>query len=92
MLPLLIYALLRPLLASDIVALAFAAAVPALRTLALWVWRRRVDWIGLHAVLGFGLALAGYLETDLVEFPGNHAGFSNRPKQFAGRLHELLIG
>ena len=58
LLPLLLYALLRPLLASDAAALAIAAAIPALRTLALWFFRRRVDWIGAHAVLGFGLALA----------------------------------
>jgi hypothetical protein len=58
LLPVLVYALLRPLLASDAVALAIAAAIPAMRTLALWFWRRRVDWIGVHAVLGFGLALA----------------------------------
>lgn len=57
LLPLLLYALLRPLLASDAVALAFAATVPGLRTLVLWIWRRRVDWIGVHAVFGFGLAL-----------------------------------
>jgi hypothetical protein len=58
LLPLLLYAWLRPLLASDVVALAIAAAIPALRTLVLWVWRRRVDWIGAYAVLGFGLTLA----------------------------------
>jgi hypothetical protein len=58
LLPLLLYALSRPLLASDAVALAIAAAIPALRTLILWIWRWRVDWIGAPAVLGFGLALA----------------------------------
>jgi hypothetical protein len=58
LLPLLLYAFLRPLLASDVVALAIAAAIPTLRILALWFFRRRVDWIGAHAVLGFSLALA----------------------------------
>jgi hypothetical protein len=51
-------ALLRPLLASDAYALAIAAAISALRTVALWIRRRRVDWIGAYAVLGFSLALA----------------------------------
>jgi hypothetical protein len=27
-------------------------------TMALWIWRRRVDWIGVHAVLGFAMACA----------------------------------
>jgi pimeloyl-ACP methyl ester carboxylesterase len=37
------------------------------------------------------VALAGFLEYGLVEFPGNHAGFTSHPKQFARRLHEVLI-
>jgi hypothetical protein len=58
LLPLIVYALLRPFLASDALALAIAGAIPALRTVVLWIGRRRVDWIGAYAVLGFSLALA----------------------------------
>jgi hypothetical protein len=32
-------------------------AVPAVRTIAQWVWRRRVDWVGVLAVLGFAVSL-----------------------------------
>ncbi len=55
--PLLVYTFLRPLFPSDSIALAVAAAIPVLRTLSLWLARRRVDWIGLYAVLGFAIAL-----------------------------------
>jgi hypothetical protein len=58
LLPLVLYALLRPLLASDAYALAIAGAIPAVRTMALWIGRRRIDWIGAYAVLGFAIALA----------------------------------
>jgi pimeloyl-ACP methyl ester carboxylesterase len=36
------------------------------------------------------VALADHLGTPLVEFPGDHAGFSNHSKQFAGRLYGIL--
>lgn len=55
--PYLVYILLRPMLANDAAALAIAGAIPALRTIALWLWRRRVDWIGIHAVLAFVIAV-----------------------------------
>ena len=35
-------------------------------------------------------ALAEALGVDLVEFPGDHAGFSNHPNEFAGRLREVF--
>ena len=38
------------------------------------------------------LALAECLGTLLVEFPGDHAGFSNHPQEFAERLHAVLAG
>ena len=58
LLPLVLYTLLRPLLASDAYALAIAGAIPAVRTMALWIGRRRFDLIGAYAVLGFAIALA----------------------------------
>ena len=57
LLPYIVYILLRPRLASDVPALAIAAAIPAVRTFALWLWRRRVDWIGIFFVLGFAIVL-----------------------------------
>ena len=58
LIPYLVYILLRPLLANDVASLAIAAAIPAIRTLAFWLWRRRVDWLGVYFVLGFASALA----------------------------------
>jgi hypothetical protein len=56
--PLVLYTLLRRLFPDDAPALAIAGSVPAVRTMSLWAWRRRVDWIGVLAVLGFVVALA----------------------------------
>lgn len=56
--PYLVYLLARPSLASDAAALAFSGAIPVLWTVITWFWRRRVNWFGVHAVLGFGIALA----------------------------------
>lgn len=36
------------------------------------------------------VALAGKLGLEDVEFPGNHLGYVNHSKEFAGRLHEAL--
>src|SRR5919205_1145456 len=56
--PVVVYTLVHPLLATDASALAIAGAVPALRTLTLWLWRRRVDYIGVYAIVGFAIACA----------------------------------
>jgi hypothetical protein len=56
--PLVVYTLVHPLLANDASALAIAGAVPAARTVTLWLWRRRVDWIGVYAIVGFAIACA----------------------------------
>ncbi len=57
LIPLVLYLLLRPLFADDATPLAIAGLVPAMRTIALWVMRRRVEWIGVYAVLGFVIAV-----------------------------------
>ena len=59
--PAIVYLVLRSLLANDIAALVLAGAIPAVRTLALALWRRQVDWIGLYAVIGFAIALGIYI-------------------------------
>lgn len=56
--PVILYTLVRPLVADEVAALAIAGAVPVMRIIILWTWRRRVDWIGVLAVLGFAIALA----------------------------------
>lgn len=56
--PLVVYTLVHPLLANDASALAIAGAVPAARTVTLWLWRRHVDWIGVYAIAGFAIACA----------------------------------
>jgi uncharacterized membrane protein len=56
--PLGLYELLIRLGVADFAALAGAAAIPAIWTIAHWLWRRRVEWIGLFAVLGFAIELA----------------------------------
>ena len=55
--PLILYALLRPLVASDTTALAVSGAIPLLWTLVQWLRCRRINWINGTSVLGFGIAL-----------------------------------
>ncbi|MGW5364935.1 VC0807 family protein [Actinopolymorpha pittospori] len=55
--PLLLYALLRPHVSSDVTALAIAGAVPVVLTVAELAWRRRLDVFGVIAVAGFGVVL-----------------------------------
>lgn len=55
--PLLVYVLARPYLSSDVVALALAMAVPVACTIAVFALRRRLDAIGVIAVVTFGVAL-----------------------------------
>jgi hypothetical protein len=55
--PALVYLLLRPVVGSDVVALAVGTAVPVAVTLAVLAWRRRVDPVGVVAAVGYGIAL-----------------------------------
>jgi len=57
-LPTIVYVLSRPIVPNDAGALAIAGAIPAIRTITVLIWRRRVDWIGVFALLGFSIALA----------------------------------
>lgn len=56
-LPLLVYQLLRSAVGSDVVALGIGAAIPVLVTAVEFVWRRRVDPIGVVAIVAFALVL-----------------------------------
>jgi hypothetical protein len=56
--PAVAYSQIRPHVASSATALLAAMAIPAVYTLAVFAWRRRVDPLGLLSVAGFGIALA----------------------------------
>ncbi|MDP4144092.1 MAG: VC0807 family protein [Bacillota bacterium] len=54
--PLVLVMALHSYFKNDAVILAIAGAIPAIRTLVLLIWRRKVDWIGVLGTLGFGAA------------------------------------
>jgi hypothetical protein len=55
--PFAVYFLVRPHVGSDAVALAIGGAIPTAWTLVRLLWQRRLDPIGVLAVLGFGVEL-----------------------------------
>lgn len=57
-LPLAVFAVVRPHVHSDVLALAIAGGVPLLGTLATFVLRRRLDVVGAVALVGFCVAVA----------------------------------
>ncbi|MGP4097850.1 VC0807 family protein [Nonomuraea sp. KM90] len=59
--PLAAYALVRPYAGSDATALAIAAGIPVACTAAVFAARRRIDPIGVVALLGYGVALLALL-------------------------------
>lgn len=56
--PIAAYELISPHVSSDLLALSLSAAIPALVTLGTFVFRRKVNVIGLIAVVGFAIGLA----------------------------------
>jgi hypothetical protein len=56
-----LYFLLRPHVHGDAVALAIAAAIPVVATLAAAVWRRQARLLSLLAVVGLGIAVSAML-------------------------------
>ena len=58
LLPVLVYAAVRPLVSSDALGLAIAGGVPTLYSLALALVRRQVDPVALVSALGFAVACA----------------------------------
>ncbi len=61
--PVATYELISPHVSSDLVALSISAAIPALVTVGTFVFRRKVNVIGLIAVVGFAIGLAVSLFT-----------------------------
>jgi len=58
LLPAGLYAMLRHGGVDDFRALAAGAAIPLASTVGQWLWRRRIDWIGVAAVVGFATEVA----------------------------------
>jgi hypothetical protein len=58
LLPVLVYAAVRPLVSSDALGLAIAGGVPTLYSLALALVRRQADPVALVSAVGFGVACA----------------------------------
>ncbi|WP_326833720.1 VC0807 family protein [Amycolatopsis rhabdoformis] len=56
--PLVVYLILNPVVGSEVVALAISAAIPLLVTVGEFAVRRRLDPIGVVAVVGFVVMLA----------------------------------
>jgi hypothetical protein len=56
--PIAAYELISPRVNNDLLALSISAAIPALITLGTFVFRRKVNVIGLIAVVGFAIGLA----------------------------------
>jgi hypothetical protein len=61
--PLVVYALVRPYFADDVAALIIAGAIPLAVTVVGFVLRRKVDVVGVISVAGFVVAVAAQLLT-----------------------------
>jgi hypothetical protein len=57
LIPVVMFTVLRYFITNDTTTLALVVAIPAVRTIAVVVLRRRVDWIGVISVMGFAVAL-----------------------------------
>jgi hypothetical protein len=66
--PVLTYVLLRPHVHSDVIALVIGAAIPIAYTCVVLAWRRRVDPVGVFAVVCFVLGLLLVIATGGNEF------------------------
>ncbi|EGW41256.1 VC0807 family protein [Desulfosporosinus sp. OT] len=55
--PWVLFIFLHQFFNNDATPLAIATAIPVIRTIVLWAWCRRIDWIGIFGVFGFTMAL-----------------------------------
>lgn len=55
--PVILYTVLRSLITNDTVALALVIAIPVARTITMFMFQHRLDWIGVFGILGFAMAL-----------------------------------
>jgi hypothetical protein len=79
--PVLAYVLLRPQLHSDITALVAGAAIPIAYTAGVLLWRRRLDAIGVFAIVCFAIGLLLVAATG-----GNEMVFKLREDIWTGPL------
>ena len=79
--PVLVYLLLRPHVHSDVTALIAGAAIPAAYTVGVFLWRRRLDPIGVIALACFGIGLLLVIATS-----GNELVFKLREEIWTGPL------
>jgi hypothetical protein len=79
--PVLAYVLLLPHVHSDITALVVGAAVPAAYTVGVALWRRRLDAIGVFAIVCFAIGLLLVVATG-----GNEVVFKIREDLWTGPL------
>jgi UDP-N-acetylmuramyl pentapeptide phosphotransferase/UDP-N-acetylglucosamine-1-phosphate transferase len=79
--PALAYVLLRPHVHSDITALVAGAAVPIAYTAGVLLWRRRLDVIGVFAIVCFVIGLTAVAATG-----GNELAFKLREEIWTGPL------
>jgi hypothetical protein len=75
--PLVVYAVLRPHVGGDAIALAIGAGIPVTSTLARFAGQRRIDPMGVLGALGFGIALL------VMAFTGGNA--------IVLKLHETIL-
>src|SRR6266511_870161 len=55
--PPLLYALMRPYVATDGAGLALVGGVTAIWIVISWIWQRRLSWISLFTLLGLAVAV-----------------------------------
>jgi hypothetical protein len=79
--PVLVYLLLRPHVHSDVTALIAGTAIPAAYTVGIFLWRRRLDPVGVIALACFGIGLLLVIATS-----GNELVFKLREEIWTGPL------
>lgn len=85
--PLAAYELISPHLHSDLLALTIGAAIPAVVTLGTYLFRRRVNVIGLISVVGFAIGLAVSVFTG-----GNELAIKLHEPALTGLAGLILLG
>jgi hypothetical protein len=59
--PFVLYMLLSKVFTTETIPLAIASAFPTIRTIVMFIWNRKIDWIGVFVAIGFIIAVIGSL-------------------------------
>ncbi|HWD04913.1 MAG TPA: VC0807 family protein [Amycolatopsis sp.] len=86
-LPLAVYLLLKPVVDNEVAVLAISAAIPLLVTVGVFAIRRRVDPIGVVAVVGFVVMLTVFWLTG-----GNELVLKLQEAVFTGPVGLVVLG